>query len=265
MYSLGKGTAILYLLPMLLFFFSLAGCESDEDEVEPDHPETVTDVDGNVYDVISIGDRAWMAENLRTTRYRNGDPMETDMDAGQWMATLTGAYAIYPHDDVDGIHSEDEMVDAYGKLYNWYAVDGISGLCPEGWRVPTEQELIELTDYIRDHVQEDHLANVLKSCRQVDSPLGGDCDTEEHPRWDEHETHYGTDDLGFSALPAGNRTSHNASFEGIGHWYTLWSSTESGGDQAIQRWMRSNSGAFFDLDPDAMHAGKSVRCIWVGD
>lgn len=110
-----------------------------------------------------------------------------------------GAYAIYPHDEAEGLNSEQEMAEAYGKLYNWYAVDDTRGLCPAGWRVPTNEEITALTDYIKGNIQQDDAANVLKSGRQVNSPLGGDCDTEEHPRWNENQTHHGTDDLEFDA------------------------------------------------------------------
>ena len=64
--------------------------------------------------------------------------------------------------------------------------------------------------------------NRLKSCRQVNSPLGGDCTTSEHPRWNENN-HYGTNDFGFSGLPAGYRNSNGKhDFMGKnGYWLTL--------------------------------------------
>jgi len=260
-----KRKVLLYLVPLMMFALAMNGCNSNDNDVEPDYPDAVTDIDGNVYDVVVIGDQVWMAGNLRTTRYQNGDPLVSGLDDQEWMSAQEGAYAIYPHDDVDGLNSDQEMTTAYGKLYNWHAVDDNRGLCPEGWRVPTDHEFTMLAEYVRDNVQPEDIGNVLKSCRQVNSPLGGECDTEAHPRWNENETHYGTDELGYKALPAGNRSPHNGSFETIGHWWTVWTSTQSNADEAEQRWLRSNSGSFFDLDPAPKHAGKSVRCIWAGE
>ena len=253
------------MMPVLLIGLMAAGCNSNDRVPGPEYHETLTDIDGNVYDVVVIGDQAWMAENLRVNSYRNGDPVTGGLDDDAWLAANMGAYAVYPHDEVDGLDAQQEVMEAYGVLYNWYAVNDPRGLCPPGWHVPTDEELTALTDYIREHVQQDNVANVLKSCRQVNSPLGGACDTGQHPRWDENEAHHGTDDLGFNALPAGNRSPHHGGFETIGHWWTIWSSTEHDAGQAVQRWVRSNSGSVFDLDPADKTAGKSVRCIWSGE
>ncbi len=240
-------------------------CCFDDDEIDTEYPESVTDVDGNVYDVVVIGDQAWMAENLRTSKYQNGDPITMGpSDNSEWMALEEGAYSVYPHDEVDGIHSEEEMVDIYGKLYNWYAVDDSRGICPPGWHVPSEAEIIALTSFVQENIQEEDPGNILKSCRQVNSPLGGACDTEEHPRWDEDPDAFGTDELGFSALPAGMRESRWGNLEGIGYWWFMWTSTEHDEEQAVNRRMRHNSGTVWDLDPSAKHSGQSVRCIWGG-
>ena len=85
--------------------------------------------------------------------------------------TIEGAYAIYPHSIVDGINSAAEMVEAYGKLYNWYAVDDDRGLCPEGWHVPTDAEWTTLTDYLGGS---SIAGGKMKSTRTEPDP---------HPRW----------------------------------------------------------------------------------
>lgn len=261
----GRMRAMMYFLPVCLFALAISGCNGNDTEVEPEYPESVEDIDGNVYDVVVIGEQVWMAENLRVSKYQNADPIESNLNNEEWLDTDVGAYAIYPHEETEGIDSEQEMAEAYGKLYNWFAVDDTRGLCPAGWRVPMDEEITALTDYIKSNIQQYNVADVLKSCQQVNSPLGGDCDTEEHPRWDANRMHHGTDELGFNALPAGNRETYAGEFKVIGHWYTIWSSTEYDADQAVQRWMRSNSGSFFDLDPAPKQAGKSIRCIWDGE
>jgi hypothetical protein len=52
---------------------------------------SVTDIDGNTYATIQIGKQVWMAENLRTTRYRNGDPITNVTDKGMWGGLSSGA------------------------------------------------------------------------------------------------------------------------------------------------------------------------------
>lgn len=144
---------------------------------------TVTDYDENVYNTVLIGDQCWMQSNLQTTHYDNGDPIITRLSNDYWMNTTSGAYAIYPHSQVEGINSDAEMVAAYGNLYNWYAVNDERRLCPEGWRVPSFDDWNQLRNFISGGWQQG--GHQLKSCRQKNSPLGGDCDTNEHPRWDE--------------------------------------------------------------------------------
>jgi len=97
-----------------------------------------TDYDGNEYDVILIGDQIWMAENLKVTHYRNGDEIENVTDGTQWANLTTGAYCYYDNNAANG--------DIYGALYNWYAVaeDDTRGLAPEGWHVPTDDEIMIL-------------------------------------------------------------------------------------------------------------------------
>ncbi|MGM0567348.1 MAG: fibrobacter succinogenes major paralogous domain-containing protein, partial [Bacteroidota bacterium] len=150
---------------------------------------------------------------------------------------------------------------AYGLLYNWHAVDSEKGLAPEGWRVPTIEEWEELKEYIENNYGDIPVARALKSCRQVNAPSGGDCATSEHPRWDEDED-YGTDEFGFSALPAGDRAGYG-DFLNLGHMWTAWSATTEDNDAEKAYWvrLRDNSDAFFVGDSDEKTAGYSVRCV----
>ncbi len=220
---------------------------------------SITDVDGNVYETVEIGDQLWMAENLRTTKYRDGSSIAGGLPNDAWSNATQGAYAIYPHGEATGIDSEDEMVNAYGKIYNWLAVDDDRGLCPEGWRVPTQDELGDLINYVGNDGHDGEEGLALRSCRQENSPLGDECDTSEHPRWDEDDTYYGIDAYGFNALPAGARH-ENGSFEGIGqvgHW---WSTTDLIGQFARgRRIYHDNDGiTMFMVE---IEWGFSVRCI----
>jgi len=242
----------------------------------------LTDIDGNEYETVIIGNQEWMAENLRVTRYNNGDDILTDSSGDYWSETTEGAYAIYPHtgglteNDVEGIESDAEMVAAYGKLYNWYAVDDARGLCPEGWSVPSHDDWTQLEQYICNTLGnsdcENHFpysntligqrgtneGNALKSCRQVGSPLEG-CNTSEHPRWDSHSIHYGFDEVGFSAHPGGRRDAFGLHLNIMTSAH-YWSSSES---SSLFYWRRSVHSYYGTISriSEAKRAGLSVRCI----
>jgi len=243
-------------------------CDNGDDN--GDEPGTVSDIDGNVYNTIIIDDVEWMAENLRTTRYADGTQIPTDLNDDDWNSTTEGAYAIFPSYLVDGIDSDEEMVEAYGKLYNWYAVEDERGLCPDGWRVATADDYDELVMYVAywggmdktsetDKNPESVAGNYVKSCRQINSPLGGDCDTGEHPRWEADNTHFGTDEFGFDGRPSGYRD-ENGFFNGIGTRGYFWTSTEL--SFAMGRWRRlSHDGGWVYSGFEYKEEGYSVRCI----
>jgi hypothetical protein len=111
----------------------------------PADPGTVTDVDGNVYLTVRIGSQLWMAENLRVTKFNNGDPIPDMADNATWMAHTGPAYSWYLNDYAT-------YGTIYGALYNWYAVDDASSgnrsICPVGWHVPTADEWTTLTSYL---------------------------------------------------------------------------------------------------------------------
>lgn len=247
--------------------FVIVGCS--DDDPEPDSL-TVTDIDENVYRTVIIGDQEWMAENLGVTRYNNGDAIPAGLSNEEWENTTEGAYAIYPHegggteDHVEGIGSDEEMVDAYGKQYNWWTVDDSRGLCPEGWRVPSDDDWTQLVNYVADQgfpnsSVANGAGNALKSCRQVDSPLGDSCDTSVHPCWNSDDTHYGFDEFGFSALPGGLRWT-TGGFLRIGHFGYWWSSTETSSADAFCRYMTKSGGLVLRNDFNK-RLGFSVRCV----
>ncbi len=240
---------------------------SDTLKVQVDHqvePGTVTDIDGNVYQTVIIGNQEWMAENLRVTRYNNGDDIPTGLSNAEWSGTTSGAYAIYPNGSISGLDSDAEVVAAYGKLYNWYAVADSRGLCPIDWSVPSDADWTALVDYVvsqgfPNSTVTNGAGNALKSCRQVGSPLGGNCNTSTHPRWDSDGTHHGFDEFGFSALPGGYRWS-DGSFGDVGSFGIWWSATEYSGTYAWERGVGSGYGGVGRYGYDKRN-GFSVRCV----
>lgn len=210
-----------------------------------------------------------MAENLRVTQYNNGDKIPTGLSDEEWDNTADGAYSIYPHtggvneNNVEGIDSDEEMAVAYGYLYNWHAVDDSRGLCPEGWHVATNEDFKELTDYLVNSynaITSLNVANKLKSCRQVNSPLEDDCATGEHPRWEKNDTHYGTNDFGFSGLPAGNREDYG-SFNGIGFGGFWWTADDFDTNIAFGWLMLYDDGKVTENGGAKKNAAFAVRCV----
>jgi uncharacterized protein (TIGR02145 family) len=212
---------------------------------------TVTDIDGNVYNTLQIGSQCWMKENLKTTTYQNGTPIPNVTDANAWSNLTTGAYVWYNNDI--------SWKDKYGALYNWYSTVNANGLCPTGWHVPTNNEWTALTDYIGGTAAPH--GNELKSCRQKNSPLGGGCNVSEHPRWNQHSTHYGTDDYGFSGLPGGYRHDY-ALFNNAGAYGLWWSSTVYSFYSAWSRYLIAWYGQLVvSIFGEDKHYGFSVRCL----
>lgn len=174
---------------------------------------SVYDFDGNVYNTVQIGTQCWLKENLKTTHYKNGVGIEYPADNNTWNNNTTGAYTWY--------NKDISWKDYYGALYNWYALLNNNGLCPEGWHTPNYTEWSVLINYSGGFSSPN--GNKLKSCRQIESPLGGDCNTILHPRWEQYYPHYGTDDFGFSALPGG---SGGVAFQALGYYGYWWTTDE---------------------------------------
>jgi uncharacterized protein (TIGR02145 family) len=201
---------------------------------------TLTDIDGNVYSTIMIGPQIWMAENLRVSRYYNGDSIAGNLSNSQWSAANYGAHAF------PGNNPENNEI--YGKLYNWFAVNDSRGLCPEGWTVPADEDWAELVSYLGGALA---AGGKLKSTRTVPDP---------HPRWDQPNTD-ATNESGFTAFPAGDRFT-NGLYYNFGRIGTFWSSTESNIASAWVRSLSYASGSMTRNGNDKRY-GFSVRCLMV--
>jgi len=223
----------------------------------PDGFVCIMDIDGNLYKTVVIGEQVWMAQNLRVSRYRDGTDIASGLSDIGWWSTRTGAYAIYPYtylndndsDEVTyGIDSDEKMANAYGKLYNWHAVDDPRGLCPDGWHVPTELEWMIQLDYLGGP---DGNGGKLKATRTDPDP---------HPRW-ESPNSGANDETGFSALPAGHRNREGLFWQ-IGETGFWWTSTVHDllGNQAWMYLLNHD-----DSDIATYHHPKefgfSVRCL----
>ena len=185
--------------------------------------------DGYTYKTIQIGDQVWMAENLRVTIYRNGDPIPNVADGAAWYdlyETESGAYCAY--------ENADSNAEVYGYLYNWYAVNDSRGLAPEGWHVPTDEEWKELEMYLGMSQWEANSTDYRGT--NEGSKLAGKAWLWADGRLIQNAS-FGSS--GFSALPGGYRHC-NGNFANVGDHGTFWSATESGSASAWTRYLYCN-------------------------
>lgn len=126
---------------LLVFSVGCGGKEGEEDPEPPVEPEkvepinfgsatfgSVSDIDGNSYKTVVIGTATWMAENLRTTKFKNGDAITKLVAGSNWTRASTPGYFAY-NDNAD-------LIAVYGHLYNGYVKVDERGICPSGWHVP---------------------------------------------------------------------------------------------------------------------------------
>ena len=226
-------------------------------------PGVVTDVEGNVYPTVTIGNREWLAKNLRTRHYNNGDSIL----AGPVLTMAQDALVhILDHNNIEGLHSDSDVLNAYGALYNSFALRDSRGICPTGWDVASVEDWTYLHDFVmaeydlsNESDDLEGLANALKSCRQVNSPLGGDCATSIHPRWNAHEYHFGTDMLGFGMLPAGI-AQYTGTTGPYGANFSALSGLDNPGDRrSVSASPGSGSLSFLMYHP--LPFGYSIRCV----
>ena len=155
---------------------------TSEEQLLPDGliSATYTDYDGNAYQCTKIGLQVWTTKPLKVTHYADGTLIPTNLSDAAWDTDTVGACAVYGKKDgifvpTDELTTEALMVAAYGRLYNWYAVNNAHGLIDttNGWHVPTDAEFTQLTDYLiatYPEITSDNVGDVLKSVRQVNSP-----------------------------------------------------------------------------------------------
>ena len=208
---------------------------------------TCMDIDGNVYETIQIGDQLWMAENLKVNHYNDGSEIPTGYSNSEWGWLDMGAYAVYDDDPSNA--------DVYGNLYNWFAVDDDRGLCMDGWHVPSDEEFMELEMYLG--MSESEANSMGWRGTNEGSKLAGNSDL-----WNsgdlENDSEFGMS--GFSAFPAGYRSSNSGTYYSMGSLGYFWSSSEANSNTAWRRLLYYNYSNVFRYT-DSKQLGFSIRCL----
>ncbi len=202
-----------------------------------EYGENISDIDGNEYSTVIIGQQQWMAENLRTTTFNDGTSITHAYEGNEWVNLKTAGYAWYDNDESYGVN--------YGALYNWYAANS-DQLCPDGWRVATDDDWTQLTSYLGG---ESVAGGKLKATGTVEDGDG---------LWDA-PNEGATNETGFSALPGGSRYV-NASFLEMGNQGFWWTTLETTEQLAMARRMHAYFAAVQRTEGEKTE-GYAVRCI----
>ena len=207
--------------------------------IDMDCPENVTDIDGNPYTTVRIGEQCWMAENLKTTLYADG-------------SIIKEAYVV------DGDENNAVM---WGRLYTWRAVSKPAGICPTGWRVASDEDYqtLEITMGMNPETAEEtgwrQTGNESRKLKKYDKAFS----------WTAAEKQ-SVNSSGFSALPSGARTEFmGIVLDGTGMYGDFWTASEFNEEKA---WNRTMVWLAFHPGLDEIYRGHvdkdwafAVRCI----
>jgi uncharacterized protein (TIGR02145 family) len=233
------------LLIILVLFY---GCKKDEPLITPNLYNgkstavfnsslaygSLTDQGGNVYKTITIGTQTWMAENLRTTTYRNGDSIAHVTDNAIWANLTTGAYCNFDNT------IKDTMIATYGRLYNWYAVNDDRNIAPVGWHVPTYEEWLVLVNYLGNDTTSGGKMKEVGLTHWMDPNKGAD------------------NSSGFTSLPGSMRGP--GVFYSLGETSDFWSSSQYDSGWAFGC-NNGSANTYAFCGASEKYCGFSVRCI----
>lgn len=212
------------VLVLMTLLVVAAGCKKDP----PEEQATVTDIDGNVYNIIRIGDQEWLDRNLEVTHYRNGDPIPnsfgTPGNEGGWI----------------NYNNDPSLGEVYGKLYNSQAVLDSRGLAPAGWHVATRQEWLDMINLLGGF-----------------SMAGGKLKETGTEHWDSPNAG-ATDEFGFKALGGGYASGSSQYLKKYAGFWTSTVVTESPTGTYMFYLYADNASVEEDWSTPM---GFSVRCV----
>lgn len=195
-------------------------------------PSNIKDIDNNIYNVVTIGFQCWTKENLKVSRYRNGEIIPVVTQDKAWESLTSGSRCWYANDST-------KYEEPYGNLYNGFAVSDSRGLCPSGWHVPRDDEWSNLTDFLGGNTVAGEKMNAYGN---------------------------GTSGIsGFSGLFGGVRSLINkGGFIGFGSIGSWWSgSSDVLGTSNVNSLNLQNGGkeVYWNLYGWRQENGRSVRCL----
>jgi len=196
--------------------------------------QTVSDIDGNVYNTVSIGNQVWLGENLKVTKYNNQDPISLVLDDTQWSTETQAAYCYYQGDV--------SYTNNYGNLYNWYVVNNSKNVCPTGYHVPSITEWEELITFLGGNAVAGGKLKEIGFAHWLDPNTGAD------------------NSSGFTLLPSGWRANNNGFYESLSYMAYVWSSTSVDASSSSIILAGYDSPACYTSDSH-IRTGLPIRCL----
>jgi uncharacterized protein (TIGR02145 family) len=205
---------------------------------------TVTDIEGNKYPTIGIGSQIWMAANMKTTRFRNGDAILTTTPATRDISGESSPKYQWAYD------GNENNAETYGRLYTWYAATDTRNLCPTGWHLPSDAEWAVLADFLSysGYGYQGSGSDIAKS---LASTSGWEAYSTAGTIGNDQNTN---NNSGFSGLPGGSRTA--SSFNDIHELFILWTASVAISVDGFAR--------YIVLDYHSANIGKASAIKWNG-
>ena len=216
------------LFILMLLAFGLTGLNAQD-------KHSVSDIEGNAYQTVNIGTQVWMKENLKVTKYRNGDIIGTTIPSTLDISGESAPKYQWPS------NGDKSNVAVYGRLYTWYAIMDGRKVCPEGWRLPSDTEWTLLINYLGGF-----------------KVAGGKLKETGASHW-QAPNRGATNETGFTALP-GSYRSINGEFNHFGIYGGWWSSSELNPYMSWTRYLTAIAG-YTGSYSYGKSLGFSVRCL----
>ncbi len=207
------------------------------------------DYDGNEYQTVKIGDQVWMAENLKSTHYRNGEDILTGYTYSDWASLTTSAYCILWNNVANEIS-------IFGALYNWYAVNDVRDIAPEGWHIPTDAEWKELEMTLGMSQSEADTSNKYRGTDEG-SKLAGETDLWNYGPL---KSNSAFDSSRFRAIAGGYRDSQLGYYGGMNSDADFWSASANSFSSAWSRKIYCYTSGIYRWAPNRSN-GFAVRCV----
>ncbi len=205
----------------------------------------ITDIDGNSYNIGTFGTNKWMKENLKTSKYSNGD-LIPNPNSIAWSNLTTAAWCYYDNNSSNNT--------THGKLYNFYVVEDYRNVCPNGWHVPTDAEWKSLEMFLgMTQIQAD--AELWRGTNQG-SRLAGTSSL-----WPsgnlKNNALFGTS--GFNAIPSGFRYISGV-YGYLGTATLFWTSTTTDASNSVVRNIAYDNTGVLRYS-DVKTGGRTIRCV----
>jgi uncharacterized protein (TIGR02145 family) len=223
------------ILAFFLSILSTHSCNKENDSNKVDD-SVIKDADGNIYTSVQIGTQVWTVENLKTTKYNNGEIIGTTSPATLNIGSESSPKYQWAY------YGDEKQVATYGRLYTWFAATDNRKVCPKGWHLPSDTEWTTLINYYMTDAAEP--GNQLKEAglNHWVTPNAG-----------------ASNSSGFTALPGGWRY-YGGAGEYIGYFAYWWTSTTETSNEAKYWSMNYLHGGVVSNAMNKRY-GLSIRCL----